>query len=103
MNEKDPVREERIIMEAVVDAYDSGERAIGWYYYLADKITFPFTAECVAADKRTPLELDDRVTVIKMSGEDLCERDMYVDISWENMVLAIPLVQITPLNVDDDI
>ncbi|MBI3687632.1 MAG: hypothetical protein HY241_09940 [Actinobacteria bacterium] len=25
-------------MEIVVDAYDSGERAMGWYYYLQDTI-----------------------------------------------------------------
>ena len=35
---KDEIREQRIIMEAVVDAYDSGERAMGWYYYLDGKM-----------------------------------------------------------------
>jgi len=25
-------------MEVVVDAYDSGERAMGWYYYLVSQI-----------------------------------------------------------------
>jgi Calcium binding len=35
---KDEVREQRIVMEAVVDAYDSGERAMGWYYYLDGKM-----------------------------------------------------------------
>lgn len=30
----DPEREQRIAMEIVVDAYDSQERAMGWYYYL---------------------------------------------------------------------
>jgi hypothetical protein len=41
---KDPEREHRIDHEVVVDAYDSEERAIGWYYYLQEKITFPFKA-----------------------------------------------------------
>jgi hypothetical protein len=36
MSKKDEIREERIDMEVVVDAYDSGERAMGWYYYLED-------------------------------------------------------------------
>ena len=31
---KDEVRENRIIMEIVVDAYGSEEQAMGWYYYL---------------------------------------------------------------------
>jgi hypothetical protein len=38
--ERDEEREERIQMEVVVDAYDSEEQAMGWYYYLQDKIIF---------------------------------------------------------------
>ncbi len=34
----DDVRERRIAMEIVVDAYDEQERALGWYYYLEDKL-----------------------------------------------------------------
>ena len=43
MKGKDDAREERIYMEAVVDAHDSEERAMGWYYYLEDKIMFHLT------------------------------------------------------------
>jgi hypothetical protein len=39
---KDDGREHHIDMEVVVDAYDEQERAMGWYYYLQDKIAFPF-------------------------------------------------------------
>ena len=72
------------------------------YYYLGDKIAFPLTAECIATDKRTPLELGERVKVLRMSGEDHCEHDMYVDISWNGKALSIPLAQILPVNADDD-
>lgn len=41
----DEARENRIIMEVVVDAYDEEERAMGWYYYLDDKLMLPFQAE----------------------------------------------------------
>jgi hypothetical protein len=102
MNEKDEIREERIVMEVVVDAYDSEERAMGWYYYLDDKISFPFTAECIAVNKRAPLTLGERISVIRMSGEDYCEHDMYVDVSWKNKTLAVPLSQLKPLDADDD-
>lgn len=40
----DKIREHRIEMEIVVDAYGSEERAMGWYYYLEDKLEFPFKA-----------------------------------------------------------
>ncbi len=45
--EKNQDREERISMEAVVDAYNPEEQAMGWYYYLDDKITFPFQGKCI--------------------------------------------------------
>jgi len=49
---KDDIREERIMMEIVVDAYDEEEKAMGWASYLEDKISFPFEAECIASDIR---------------------------------------------------
>ena len=102
MKKKDDAREGRIYMEAVVDAHDSEERALGWYCYLEDKIMFPFDAECITADKRTPLEPGERVKVLKMSGEDFCEHDMYVDILWRDKPLAIPLALVLPVNADED-
>jgi len=44
---RDPEREERITMEIVVDCYNEAEQAMGWYYYLQDKLQVPFTAECI--------------------------------------------------------
>ncbi len=35
-------REHRIEMEVVVDAYNEEERAMGWYCYLEEQLTFPF-------------------------------------------------------------
>ena len=102
MRKKDEIREERIIMEAIVDAYGPEEQAMGWYYYLEDKISFPFEAECIVADKRTPLKIGERVTAIKMSGENYCQRDMYADVEWQGRTLAIPLANIKPLDADDD-
>ena len=50
--EKDKVREERITMEVVVDANGPEEQAMGWYYYLADNLSFPFKARCIM-ERRT--------------------------------------------------
>ena len=38
---EDEEREERIQMEIIVDAYGPEEQAMGWYYYLADNMSFP--------------------------------------------------------------
>jgi len=102
MGERDATREERIHMEAIVDAYSPEEQAIGWYYYLNDKIKFPFTAECVAVNKRSPLKLGARIKVAHMAGEENCEHDMLVEISWRDKKLVVPLSQIKPLNADED-
>jgi hypothetical protein len=45
---RDEEREERILMEVVVDCYTEHEQAVGWCGYLDDHLRFPFTATCVA-------------------------------------------------------
>ena len=101
---KDEEREDRIEDEAVVDAYGREERAMGWYYYLADKITFPFAAECFKTIARSPLKVGEKVTVSRMMGEGDWDygEDMYVEISWNNRKFTVPLAQLKPLDVDDD-
>ena len=102
MSSKDAVREERIYMEAIVDAYGPEEQALGWHCYLSDNISFPFAAECIAVNNRSPLELGEKVMAEQMASEDDCEYDMYVEVSWRGKMLAVPLSQIKPLNADDD-
>ena len=53
--ETDESREHQIEMEIVVDAYGEVERAMGWYCYLQDKLTFPFLARCIARRMTSPL------------------------------------------------
>ena len=56
--ERDEYREDRITMRAVVDAYGSEERALGWYYYLENELRIPFRARdspCGAWVKSRPI------------------------------------------------
>src|SRR6516225_12447102 len=69
-SKKDPIREERIHNEVVVDAYGAEEQAMGWYYYLEDKIRFPFQAECVVAKVVSPLLKGETVEVQGMQLAD---------------------------------
>ena len=59
--EEDEEREHRIAMEAIVDAYDSVEQIMGWFYYLEGKIQFPFQARCVDRRRISPLKLGKRL------------------------------------------
>ena len=100
--EKYEPREYRIAMEAIVDAYGPEEQAMGWYYYLDDKIQFPFEARCIATRPISPLKAGERVRVIQMAPEDECMREMFVEIEWQKRTFGVPLAQLQPLEVDED-
>lgn len=100
--EKDEAREYRICMEAIVDAYGGEEQALGWYYYLDDRLQFPFHAKCIEARKISPLRIDEIVKVIQMSPEDDCMREMFVEIEWGDRIFGVPLMQLQTMNVDPD-
>lgn len=96
-------RENRIDYEAIVDCYNEGEAAMGWYYYLEGKITFPFEAICTVKKRTSPLKENEIVEVVGMSTEDECEHAMFVEIEWgEDDFLDVPLEQIYPVEVDED-
>jgi hypothetical protein len=97
---EDEVREDRIIMEIVVDAYNEEERSLGWYYYLEDKLRFPFKAKCITTKKTSPLLIGEEVEVTKMAPETECEHDMFVMISWQKRSLAVPLCQLKVSKAD---
>ena len=95
---RDPVREDRIYNEAIVDARP--EEQASWYYYLEGKITFPFRARCVAASAVSPLRKGETVEVLRMAIEGVCEHDMFVQIRWQGRKLAIPLSQLKAVDPD---
>ena len=94
---RDEEREERITMDIVVDAYNEIERAMGWYYYLEDRLQFPFKATCIGKRAISPLKVKDKVEVVGMPREEECEREMFVTIRWGEETLAVPLSQLKPV------
>ncbi len=99
--QEDKAREERITMEIVVDAYGPEEQAMGWYYYLADNLHFPFKGRCTKGRRISPLKLGEEVNVVRMATEDDCMHEMFVEIKWSGRKLAVPLSQIEPVKTDD--
>ena len=100
--EEDEEREHRIAMEAIVDCYGPEEQALGWYYYLQDRLSFPFKARCVEERSVSPLREGETVEVVSMADEGDCEREMLVVIDWKGRSLGVPLVQLVGLDVDED-
>ena len=87
-------------MEAVVDAYGSAERAMGWYYYLDNKVKFPFKARCRLVRPISILENGEHVEVLGMVPEEECETEMFVWIERAGKRVAVPLAQLRPLSTD---
>ena len=87
-------------MEAIVDAYGPEEQAVGWYYYLEDKITFPFTARCIEERRISPLKKGEKAQVIGMAPEDDCMHEMFIEIEWRGRTFGVPLAQLEPVKID---
>ena len=99
---KDPAIKARIVMEAVVDAYDEEERSLGWYYYLENKMTCPFQAEVIQELATSPLRKGEQVSVKAMASEDECVHRMLVTVDFQGRDLAVPLEQLRPAEPDDE-
>lgn len=93
---------EAIVAEVTGDRRGPGgqEQAMGWYYYLEDKIHFPFQARCIGSDTTSPL-LGETVEVRRMAPEDPCAHDMLVSIRWQNRRLAVPLSRLEAVDPDE--
>jgi hypothetical protein len=89
-------RERRIVMQAVVDAYNESERAMSWYYYLEERLKFPFKARCKSKRAISPLRTGEEVNVLAMAPEEECESEMFVRVRWHGRSIAIPLSQLKP-------
>lgn len=100
--EKDGTREDRIAREVIVDAYTPEEQALGWYYYLDDKLRFPFEARCIAERTISPLEAGEVVNVIGMPAPKVCRSEMFVSIDWLDRKMGVPLIQLEPAKAGDD-
>ena len=87
-------------MEAVVDAYNSEERAMGWYYYLEERMTVPFKARCEFKRGISPLCAGEKVDVLGMAPEAECQSEMFVRVWWHGRKLVVPLSQFDPLAAD---
>jgi hypothetical protein len=89
-------------MEIIVDADDDDERAMGWFYYLEDKLSFPFLTRCINERAISPLRVGDEIEVVGMAPEGECRHEMFVEMPWEHRrTLAVPLSQLKVIHGDE--
>jgi len=89
-------------MEIVIDAYGPQEQALGWYYYLEDKLRFPFKARCIRERRISPLKRGEEVQVIGMTPENDCMNEMFVEIEWGGRTMGAPLSQLEAIEADNE-
>jgi hypothetical protein len=98
--QQDPDREDRIHKEIIVDTNGPEEQAMGWYYYLENKLRFPFQGRCIASNVVSPLRKGEIGEVIRMAPEEACLGDMLVLIRWQYRTMAVPLSQLSASDAD---
>ena len=99
---EDPEIEDRIVMEIVVDAYDSIEQAMGWHATLGDRLSFPFAAPRVAERSVSPLREREAVEVVGMADADDCGCETFVEVEWQGRRFGVPLAQLEPEGADEE-
>ena len=98
----DDAREARIHMEIIVDAYGGEEQALGWYSYLEGTLYVPFLARCTIERATSPLRIGDEVEVVDLAPEAECRHEMFVMTRWRPHELAVPLMQLEGIHVDEE-
>jgi hypothetical protein len=99
---KEEDREERIVMEIVVDAHDTEEQAMGWYCHLDETLTFPFITRCRSRRAISPLQEGDEVDVIALAPEAECAHELFVMMRWEKDGLGVPLSQLAVVHANPE-
>ena len=68
------------------------EVAADWYYYLEERLVFPFRARCGAALFPQPAHRGQDFEVIGLATEDACTNDMRVMMRIHGTKVIVPLV-----------
>ena len=99
---EDQPREDRILFEIVVDAYNETERALSWYYYLQEKLQFPLAGKCRSIRSTSPLKKGQKLEVLSMAQEDDCMSEIMVTVKAGRSRIAVPLEQVGCESIDQD-
>lgn len=98
---KNEAIEYRIRNEIIVDAYDDYEVNMGWYYYMEEKLNFPFHAT-VEIKTRGGGKESKRVEVVELDCDVEFGNDMTVGVTFGDYVHSVPLRSLIDIEADED-
>ena len=84
----------------MVDAYDEVERATGWFCYLQTHLAAQFEARVRLERPASPLRVGEKVDVLGLASEEVCDHDMFAVVRWSNREFAVSMTQLHPLTSD---
>ncbi len=89
--EKDPIIEDFIMFEVVVDTKDQEEVRMGWWHYIAETMAFPFTAKALIK-KRGKTPTLEEVNVLNLKDfEGDYPSNHWVEVEFNDFVFAVEL------------
>ncbi len=89
-------------MEVLVDNYEEDTFHLSWYYYLQNKMKFPFQARCSVRGGDEPLSFGDEIVVSGMALEEECEEEMLVTTEWQGEPIVVLLTRLEGVGVDEE-
>jgi hypothetical protein len=93
--------EHRIHDEIIVDAYDDYEVKMSWYYYMEEKLNFPFHATFEIKKRDGSKEIK-RVEVVELTCGVEFGDDMTVGVAFDDYVHSVPLLSLMDIEADED-
>ena len=89
--------------EVVVDCYDDDEVHMGWYYFMAESLKFPFRAE-TTIKKRNGKTEECTVDVVEdaTDGERFKCQAYYVNVDYEGVLMKVEIADLKPINASDE-
>lgn len=91
--------QEIIGSEIVVDANDDDEVFMGWYYFMAESLEFPFQA--IATIKKRNGTIEERtVEVVEdvTNGDRFKCQAYYVNVDYEGVLMKVEIADLKPIN-----
>lgn len=90
--------QEIIGSEIVVDANDDDEVFMGWYYFMAESLEFPFQA--IATIKKRNGTIEERtVEVVEdaTNGDRFKCQAYYVNVDYEGVLMKVEIADLKPI------
>ena len=88
--------------EIEVDCYDQEEANMGWYYFMAESMSFPFMAKTTikkrgGATEETTVEVVGNATDAERFGGD----DFYVNVDYKGVLMKVEVRDLEPIDASE--